>query len=137
MATATDGAGGLLFESDPLHPEREMMTPHTGNKLHNIRRIRILKVTPPAGHTSACYAPSLLNNRKELNSAKLSFYLAPRSSTSTIIRAGPDRQDRAGRPSQQLIRKAGMKMPAQMGFRTNTKDDEPGGLSFRSFQYLI
>jgi hypothetical protein len=30
-----------------------------------------------------------------------------------------------------------MKMPAQMGFRTNTKDDEPGGLSFRSFQYLI
>jgi hypothetical protein len=65
MATATEGAGGFLFESDPLHPEREMITPNTGNRLHNILRIRILKVTPPTGPTNACDAPSLLDNMKE------------------------------------------------------------------------
>jgi hypothetical protein len=65
MATATGGAGTFLFESDPLHPEREMMTPHTGNRLHNILRFCILKVTPPAGLTSACEAPSLLDEMKE------------------------------------------------------------------------
>jgi hypothetical protein len=30
-----------------------------------------------------------------------------------------------------------MKMPVQMGFRANTKNDKSGGLCFRSFQYLI
>jgi hypothetical protein len=42
-----------------------MMTPNIGNRLHNILRIRILKVTPLAGLTSACYVPSLLDNMKE------------------------------------------------------------------------
>jgi hypothetical protein len=65
MATATDGGGGFLFESDPWHPERERTTPHTGNRLHNILRICILKVTPPAGPTIACYALSLLDDMKE------------------------------------------------------------------------
>jgi hypothetical protein len=65
MATATEGAGGFCFESDPLHPEREMIAPHSGNRLHNIVRLRILKVTPPAGLTSACDAPSLLDNMNE------------------------------------------------------------------------
>jgi hypothetical protein len=48
-----------------LHPEREMMTPHTGNRLHSILRICVLKAPPLAGLTSACAAPSLLENMKE------------------------------------------------------------------------
>jgi hypothetical protein len=75
MATATEGAGGFLFESDPLHPERVMMTPNTGNRLHNILRIRILKVSPSAGLTSACDAPSLLDNMREGSQKRKAVFL--------------------------------------------------------------